>query len=241
MNAYADKAKEGKLQSEGFSIAKKKNDEEFNSKFLDNRPEAISQRKIQQMADGSELAIQSRDFQNLADIKSQDLSVKNDISLNTIQRMVAVDLLVDDSNKKKIRARGKVEDFQGGTSAGEYGWVGVTSYRSDYKVSDGKYENSGNVGPLKNKFTNPEAGHVLAKQNGGDGTDTWNVFAQDGGTNNGDYKSFEIAMRKDLNLYKGSDDVEFTSYLAGKDIEDSGKISDAGESDADSISSEDSN
>jgi hypothetical protein len=240
MNTHADKIQKNKSLSVANAVSQKQSGGESEFQFVDNRPEAIAQRKLQEMASNSPQVLQLKAFQKTANIKKQSLSIQNDSVTNPIQRMVSVDLLIDDEDKKKIRAEGKVKDFQGGTSAGSYGWLGVTSYRSSYKISDGTYVDSGEVGALKNDFTNPEAGHVLAKQNGGDGSDTWNIFAQDGGTNNGKYKSFENDMRKDLNKYEDNDNVKFTSYLAGTDIEDSGKIVNAGQSDAESISSEDS-
>ena len=114
-----------------------------------------------------------------------------------------------------------------------------TSYRSSYEISDEEYENKASVGPLQNSFTNPEAGHVLARQNGGDGADSDNIFVQDGGTNNGVYKKFENEMCKCLDLYDADADVVFTSYLAGDNIT-KGDIADAALSNASSISSEDS-
>lgn len=185
--------------------------------FVDNRPQAASQTKLIQ-------SIQKKDSTNT----------------NLIQRMVQVDVVNDGPKKKKIRAKGQVQDFKDGTTAGDEGWVGVTSYRSFYEISNEEYENKGDIGPLNNYFTTPEAGHVLAKQNGGNGADSDNLFAQDGGTNNSPYKAFENNMHKDLSLYKKNDDVKFTCYLAGNSIR-KGKIANEALSDASSISSDDSN
>jgi len=240
MNTHVEKTKENKRQSVANAVTQKQGGGEPTFQFVDNRPEAITQRKLQEMANNSPQAKQVAQLQLMANKRSQALTIQHDTTMSTIQRMVSVDLLTDNDDKKKIRAKGNVEDFQGGTSAGTHGWVGVTSYRSRYEITDGTHEDTGSVGPLKNDFTNPEAGHVLAKQNGGDGADTWNIFAQDGGTNNGKYKSFEISMRNDLNKYDDDDEVTFTSYLAGVDIEEGGNIADEGLSDAMSISSEDS-
>lgn len=225
MNTHADKTHENKRQSVANAVSQKKSDSKSTFQFEDNRPEAIQMRKLQEMASNRSQA-------------KQVTPMQNNTSTNTIQRIVDVSLVSNNDDKKKIRAEGKVKDFKGGTTAGNYGWVGVTRYRSEYEISDKKYINTGEVGPLHNDFTNPERGHVLAKQNGGDGGDPENVFAQDGGTNNGVYKSFEMEMRKDLNLYGKNANVKFTSYLAGDDIEID-KIADEGLSDAMSISSED--
>lgn len=182
--------------------------------FVDNRPEALTQKKLQMMSNNSSEAIQRR-----VDVYLETGSTKK---------------------KKTITAQGKVKEFKNGTKAGTKGWVGVTKYRAWYQIDseDGKFQNKNSVGPLQNDFTNPEAGHVLAKQNGGKGTDSENIFAQDGGTNNSTYKSFETDMRNTLNSYDNDDNVRFVCYLEGENIKE-GIISDAGLSDASSISSED--
>lgn len=184
--------------------------------FIDNRTQIAIQTKL---------------------IKS--IQKKDSTNSNLIQRMVQVDVVFDQPTKKKIRAKGQVKDFKDGTQAGNEGWIGVKSYRSSYKISDETYKNKGSVGPLQNDFTTPEAGHILARQNGGNGADSDNIFSQDGGTNNGTYKKFENNMRRDLDLYDDADDVVFTSYLAGNNIT-KGDIAEAALSDASSISSEDS-
>lgn len=210
MNTHADKIQQ-KSKSTANAVSQKQSNGKSTFQFIDNRPETISLRKLQKTANNSSQTMQ----------------------------LATVILETDTAKKKKIRAEGTVDEFQDGTSAGSNGWLGVEKYRAYYSVSDSKCENKGESGTFKNDYTNPEAGHVLAKQNGGDGSDAENIFGQDGGTNNGKYKSFEIAMRKDLDKYDDDDDVKFTSYLAGTNIT-SGKIADAGLSDAESISSEDS-
>lgn len=162
-----------------------------------------------------------------------------DTTTYPIQCVMNVTLNTNDTDKKSLSAEGKVKDFKNGTSAGTKGWVGVTKYRAWYEIEskDGKFKNRHEVGPLQNTFTNPEAGHVLAKQNGGNGIDAENIFAQDGGTNNSIYKQFENKMRADMNLYVPTDDVKFKCYLVGDNITQ-GSIADEGLSDASSISSD---
>lgn len=175
--------------------------------------------------------------------EAQSFSPPSLRSLSTVAtpaaQLATVILQTDTSTKKKIRAEGTVDEFKNGSSPGKKGWLGVESYRSYYSITDGTHENTGSVGPFANDFTNPEAGHVLAQQNGGNGKDPENIFAQDGGTNNGKYKAFEIKMRKDLDLYEDDDTVKFTSYLKGGNIT-AGKIADAGGAAGMDISSDDS-
>lgn len=205
---------ENKVRAVANSVAQKKSSGKKDFGFLDNRREGIAQRKLQEMANNSSEAIQRK-----------------------------VDVIVQESStlkKKMIVALGDVEDFKDGTDAGDEGWLGVEKYRARYKVKskDGKYENTNKVGPLQNKFTEPNRGHVLARTNGGDGNDPENIFAQDGGTNNRTYKSFEADMSNILNEYDDDDEVEFVCYLEGQKIYQ-GDVADAAESSASEISSMD--
>jgi hypothetical protein len=225
MNTHADKTQDGKDQS-------KQSGGKPAVQFVDNRPQAVAQRRLQEMANNSPQAMQSTQMQTVADIHTA-----HNPAASTIQRLKNVTLKTDDDDKKLLVAKGTVKDFKEGTGPGTKGWVGVEKYRAYYEIEDAKNLNKGDVGPLKNTFTNPEAGHVLAKQNGGNGGDPENIFAQDGGTNNGIYKSFEIKMRGDLNKYKDDADVLFEAYLVGTNIK-KGVITDAGLSEASEISSD---
>lgn len=246
MYAKVEKSKENKSRAVANAVSQKKRDGKSTFRFEDDRPEAIQMRKLQEMANNRSQAKQVTQLQDKEHIIQKkennpakvQLTMPNKKSTDSIQRRAVVNVVSDNPDKKKIRAEGKVKDFKGGTKAGKDGWIGVTAYRSYYEISNKKYRNTGEVGPFENGFTNPEAGHVLGAQNGGDGGDSENVFAQDGGTNNGKYKQFENEMRRTLDLYSKNADVKFTSYIAGVDIE-IGTIADEGLSDAMSISSED--
>lgn len=164
---------------------------------------------------------------------------QHNVTVNAVQRAINVYLETNTAKKKSLVAKGQVKDFKDGSKAGTQGWVGVEKYRSRYVVEDKKYANRGASGALQNEFTNPEAGHVLAQQNGGVGSDPDNIFAQCGGTNNGKYKVFENGMRADLDKYKDTDDVTFKSYLVGTKIT-KGTIADHGLPEASDISSDES-
>ncbi|MEM9276790.1 MAG: hypothetical protein AAGA80_28205, partial [Cyanobacteria bacterium P01_F01_bin.143] len=70
MNTHADKTQENKSQSVANAISQKKGSGESTFKFVDNRPEAIAQRKLQEMANNSPQVAQLRAFQNIANIYS---------------------------------------------------------------------------------------------------------------------------------------------------------------------------
>ena len=225
MYEQVEKPKENKSRAAANQVTQKKSNVKQGFGFVDNRSENISQLKLQEMT-------HRHSVQPRQPIQKKQIDC-------TIQRQVDVLMGTNTAKKKQVYARGDVEGFQGGTAAGKTGWVGVTKYRARYTISDDdNHEDKGESGTLDNDFTNPEAGHILANQNGGDGGDPENVFAQDGGTNNGVYKSFENDMRKDLNKYEDDDDVEFVCYLSGEAITQ-GTIKDEGLDYASDISSDD--
>ncbi|OFZ12517.1 MAG: hypothetical protein A3D92_16165 [Bacteroidetes bacterium RIFCSPHIGHO2_02_FULL_44_7] len=226
--------KKGQLTHKAFS--QKKDEGKSSLPSIDHKSAPIAQRRLQAVSTTRPGVIQGKE----GVLPQQHASnMRSSRSAATIQRLKNVYLETNDDDRKSLVAEGKVKDFQDGTKADDEGWLGVTKYRSWYTIDskDGKYHDEGAVGPLQNYFTNPEAGHVLGKQNGGNGGDPENVFAQDGGTNNGKYKSFEIGMRNTLNLYKPKDKVKFKSYLEGDDIK-IGTISDDAMSEASDIDSD---
>jgi hypothetical protein len=229
MNMHADRTSDDKGKSAGNEPARPQGGGSAGFQLVDHRSQSLAQRRLQEMADNSPQALQLQRVQDMAHERHPILQRHKNVYLNT-----------DTDTKKSLEAEGTVEDFQNGTSAGTQGWVGVTKYRARYTIDseDGEYHDVGSVGPLQNTFTNPEAGHVLGRQNGGNGGDPENIFAQDGGTNNGTYKAFEIDMRSTMNKYEDDDAVFFKAYLEGNDIQE-GTIADEGLSDASSISSDD--
>jgi len=114
-----------------------------------------------------------------------------------------------------IKAEGKAKEFKDGDKAGDYGWNRVEKYFARYKVNDEQKK----IGPLNNKYLRAEAGHVLAQQNGGLGSQPDNVFAQDGGVNNSTYrKDFENPMNTAIKKAKPDDPVSFRAVLYGDNI-----------------------
>ncbi|MGP8305525.1 hypothetical protein [Vibrio sp. YIC-376] len=186
----------------------------------------------------------NHDKQRIALIDNRPEKAKKN-SLPVVQRAVDVELVNDSPNKKTLRAIGTPDQFEGGSSAGKVGWIGVSKYRSEYyrfTEQGGDFDIKLASENFQNPFTTPEAGHVLGQQNGGNGRDPNNIFAQCGGTNNGPYKTFENAMNKDLRE-KASfyDHVWFISYLVGNDAQGikQGNIKDAAIEEASSISEDD--
>jgi len=71
MNTHADKTQENKNQSVANAVPQKQSGGESTFQFVDNRPEAIAQRKLQEMANNSPRAMQLKAFQNIANISPQ--------------------------------------------------------------------------------------------------------------------------------------------------------------------------
>ncbi|BBL71041.1 DUF4157 domain-containing protein [Methylogaea oryzae] len=148
--------------------------------------------------------------------RTGSLSVQNvPMRLGPLQRKATV--YVEEQEKKRvvITAEGKAKDFTGGAPAKNKGWNGVRKYKADAKVGDTVLA----MPMTNNNYITGQAGHILAQQNGGDGGDKDNVFAQDGGVNNGPYrKDFENPMRNALDQADDNDKVNFRAVLYGNNI-----------------------
>jgi hypothetical protein len=252
MSEYLNKTAGREQSSLGKEAEQRRRSEASVAPLVMRRPEFVTQQKLQTMVADSSRVRQLQAWQQVAQngrrtglaaqLRATVHPGAGSSAVGTadspIQRMVNVELMRNDEDKKTIRAKGKAADFKGGTDAGSYGWAGVETYRSYFTVEDDTNRNRDDSPTLNNYFTSPEAGHVLGKQNGGDGSDSWNVFAQDGGTNNSRYKAFENGMRRTLNMYGDDADVVFISYFTGQNIREGEPIADEALSDASSISSD---
>ncbi|MBL4663083.1 MAG: DUF4157 domain-containing protein [Flavobacteriaceae bacterium] len=67
MNTHADKTQENKSQSVSVADSQVQSGGELNFQFVDNRPEAIAQRKLQEMANNRPQAQQATQLQSIAD------------------------------------------------------------------------------------------------------------------------------------------------------------------------------
>lgn len=212
MYERVDKSKESKIKA----VAQKKNSGKRGFRFVDNRAGAIKQRKVHLPS-----------------------------STDSIQRAIDVYLVEDNDHRKALRAEGDVSMFSGGSSAsGTDGWINVDSYRSSchiYKNKSKKTETHyATSDDFQNKFTQPQRGHLLGKQNGGNGSDSENLMAQDGGSNAGRYKDFEEEVKSDLNDADVGSWAVYSTYLENKGVDriEIGNILNQTLSEADSIHSQ---
>lgn len=81
MNTHADKTQENKSQSVANAVSQKQGGGESTFQFVDNRPEAIAQRKLQEMAKNSPQVKQLRTFQAMANNSRQ---AKKAVQLQTM-------------------------------------------------------------------------------------------------------------------------------------------------------------
>ena len=70
MNTHADKTQENKSQAVSTMDSQMQSGGESTFQFVDNRPEAIAQRKLQEMANNSPQARQTAQLQSIADYRS---------------------------------------------------------------------------------------------------------------------------------------------------------------------------
>jgi hypothetical protein len=71
MNTHADKTQENKSQSVANAFSQKSSSSESTFQFVDNRPEAVTQRKLQEMANNSPQVSQLRAIQEMANNSPQ--------------------------------------------------------------------------------------------------------------------------------------------------------------------------
>ena len=71
MNSNSDKSQENNSQSVANQVSQKKSGSETAFQFVDNRPEAIAQRKLQEMANNSPQVKQLQAIQTIADNSPQ--------------------------------------------------------------------------------------------------------------------------------------------------------------------------
>lgn len=67
MNTHADRTQENKSQSDANAVSHKQSSSESTFQFVDNRPEAIAQRKLQEMANNSPQVKRAAQLQTMAD------------------------------------------------------------------------------------------------------------------------------------------------------------------------------
>ena len=71
MNNHVDKRQENKSQSIANEVSQKQSSTESTFQFVDNRPKAVAQRKLQEMANNSQQVSQLRAFQDMANNSPQ--------------------------------------------------------------------------------------------------------------------------------------------------------------------------
>lgn len=159
---------------------------------------------LQRIADAAPGARQALQLQALAD--------RHAIAGGApIQRVATVYPEDWEDRRVVIASQGKASEYSGGDDPRNIGWNGVGKYRAVAKVGSNPQIDSGTI---NNAFRAAHAGHILAQQNGGNGSNEFNIFAQDGGVNTGPYRTaFENPMRRDLDRAHRNDPVNFRVSL----------------------------
>lgn len=107
MNTHADKTQENKNQSLFNETSHKQNGSNSTFQFVDNRPEAIAQRKLQEMANNSQQVSQLKAFQGMANNDSQ--------AKETVQLQAMAD---NKTSKIQSNSNGEVMQMMFGRTAG---------------------------------------------------------------------------------------------------------------------------
>jgi hypothetical protein len=91
MNTHANKTQENKTRSAADNLSKHEGNSEQALQFIDERPEAVAQRKLPEAINHSPRALQLRSYQQMADNASRTRQLKSDIPSSTsapVQREV---------------------------------------------------------------------------------------------------------------------------------------------------------
>jgi hypothetical protein len=112
MNTHADKSQENKSQSVSNEVAQKQGGAESTFQFVDNRPEAVAQRKLQEMANNSPRALQLKAFQEMANNQ-----VIHNQPNNLLQKKEVIQLKVKKfsnlTEEQQIEARNQFDMYKG--------------------------------------------------------------------------------------------------------------------------------
>jgi hypothetical protein len=118
MNTHADKTQENKGQSVANAVSQSESSSESIFQFVDNRPEAIQMRKLQEMANNSPQAKQAAQLQAMAD----NYSAKQ---LQTMQLKSFQDLAINSTQTKQVIQRvgtDSEDESSDGTTDEESSW-----------------------------------------------------------------------------------------------------------------------
>lgn len=213
MNTHANKT-----QSVADTTSKKQGGHDATFQFIDNRPEAITQKKLQGAANNSPKAAQTAQIQLMAKTNSFQNQV-------TIQRAKAISVTKDTNKEYSIEATGDPATFTGGSDAGKHGVDGVESYSAEFSANNQLNILGNKTGKAKKEESNPMnnllpeyvGGHLLPKEFGGAGNKE-NVFNQEGGQNSGSWRSFEIAASDVLNKTPPGSEFAYKMKLTGNNL-----------------------
>jgi hypothetical protein len=116
MNTHADKTQETKKQLDSEQNSHKQNGGDATFQFVDNRPEAVAQRKLQEIANNSSQVSQLRALHgmvhNCSSNQQQFIQKKKDNCVSNVVQRVVYNSLVEVANQKFLPSSGNYTDEQ---------------------------------------------------------------------------------------------------------------------------------
>lgn len=116
MNTHADQTQENKSQAVSAVDSQMQSGGESTFQFVDNRPEAVAQRKLQEMANNSPQVKQAAQLQAMADNHSaqqqQSIQKKENNGVSDVIQRVVYNSLDEVANKKFLPTSGNYTDEQ---------------------------------------------------------------------------------------------------------------------------------
>ena len=98
MNTHADKSQENKSQAVANSLPKLQSESESTFQFVDNRPEAIAQRKLQEAINNSPRVQQLKAYQEMANNSPQ------------VKQLRASQVMADNFTSQTVQRKENIEE-----------------------------------------------------------------------------------------------------------------------------------
>ncbi|ERM80239.1 hypothetical protein P872_14195 [Rhodonellum psychrophilum GCM71 = DSM 17998] len=209
MNTHADKTQENKSQSVANAVSQKRNSGKSTFQFEDNRPEAVVQRKLQEMANNSPQAIQLKACKEMINDSAQSAPIQ--MSGGSTQ-----------ANEELVKAMGKSADLVDNLpKAKPHSKKGTGSSGTDHQGRNAMVINKAKRDTAKahddpTMFSSSRMrGDARGKEKSAAAAEKRREKAEATDTSMGD---FDKAMEQATKTYKG-DQEKFDEYLENRNFE----------------------
>lgn len=208
MNIHADKMQENKSHSVANALSKKQSDGVSTFQFVDNRPEVVDQRKLQEMANNSLSVTQLRTFQDMANNSPQ---AKQAVQLRAI------------ANNRSAQQQHTIQKKENKTGLPDALKSGIETF-SSYSMNDVKvhYNSDRPVQLQAHAYAQGTDIHIASGQEKHLPHEAWHVVQQKQGRVSPTMQlKSNVSVNDDVGLEKEADVMGAKSQVLGKDFSSS--------------------